>query len=327
MNKESHTEAPAHPFIRLPEMDLANFISTPSNQTGFIDLSHLRLLRVSGEDAETFLQSQFSNDLYSLPDGKAQMHAYCNPKGRAFAILQLLRNRDAFWILLPASMADPFMGRLKMFVMRAKVEIETDPDRFALGIAGIEDPSMIPSIIPSILPETQSVFQYSPLRHLIIATTPAMTNPEIHPNTRTYHSDLWRWLDIREGIPQVYTTTSESFIPQNINLDLIDGISFKKGCYPGQEIIARIKYLGKPKHRMIAGRVESDEPIREGTAIHTPERPGQKAGLVVDAVQTGTRCHEVSAMVPVAAVADGCLSLHCASGPPLQRIPIPYAIP
>ena len=323
MNKRSQKDTPSYPLIRLPEMDLPGFISTPSNQTGFIDLSHLRLLRVSGEDAETFLQNQFSNDLYSLSDGKAQMHAYCNPKGRAFSILQLLRNHNQFWILLPANMAGPFMQRLKMFVMRAKVEIETDPDQFVLGIAGIEDPSMIPWI----LPEAPSVFQYSPRRHLIIATTSAMTNPEIRRNTRIYHSDLWRWLDIREGIPQVYATTSESFIPQNINLDLIDGISFKKGCYPGQEIIARIKYLGKSKHRMISGRVESHEPIREGSEIYTPERPGQKAGTVVDAVRTGTNCYEASVMVPAVAVAHGCLSIHSASGPPLQRIPIPYAIP
>ncbi|MCY3768836.1 MAG: hypothetical protein OXG56_05660 [Gammaproteobacteria bacterium] len=322
MNTISRKGNPAHPFIRLSEMDLASFISSPFDQTGFIDLSHLSLLRVSGEDAETFLQGQFSNDTDSLPDGKAQIHAYCTPKGRAFATLQLLRNRNGFWVLLPADLAGPFMKRLKMFVMRAKVEIETDPDHFAWGVTGMEDLSGVPSTVPGM----QSVFEYSPRRHLVVSTRPIMTAPETG-NVKTYHGDLWRWLDIREGIPQVYATTSESFIPQNINLDLIDGISFKKGCYPGQEIIARIRYLGKPKHRMISGRVESGEPVREGTAIYLPERPGQKAGSVVDSVQTGIHCYEVSAMVPVVAVSDGRLSIHSASGPPLRRLSLPYAIP
>lgn len=292
-----------------------------------IELSPLSLIRVSGDHAESFLQGQFSNDLNILDKNQCQLHAYCNPKGRTLAIIRIVRKDKGFWMIVPNDISESLISRLKMFVMRAKVDIQLDTDYGLLGMVGAAKQLDFPAHFTDFKYRVDSVLT----RQLIIAPSQDTATKSIATylkatNTPLHHFDLWRWLDIQSGIPQVYTQTVAAFIPQTINLELVDGISFKKGCFPGQEIIARIKYLGKPKQRLIIAEVKSNSSILPGAEIYTPTNSEQKSGMVVDAVKTGDHQFHLSAIVPAAMVESGDLMVGSADGPKLKRIDLPYTL-
>ena len=137
----------------------------------------------------------------------------------------------------------------------------------------------------------------------------------------------WRLLNILAGIPQVYAATREAFIPQNINFELVNGISFRKGCYPGQEIIARLRYLGKSKRRMVIGRVAGERAPAPGDPVVNGQRPAARPGVVIDAVSLEDGSHCLSAMVDAELLVEGDMCLFEAGGPALERLPLPYPVP
>ena len=317
----SQRTAPA--LIHPATMALESITTSALESHYFIDLSSLSLIQVGGTDAQTFLQGQFSNDINELKEHHCQLHAYCNPKGRTLAIIRIVRNQpdNGFWMIVPRDMSDALISRLKMFVMRAKVTIQSDTEYSLFGLLGdtkqgelVDSSYWVDCKLPQPIPRRLIITRFS----------------TISDNTPLYHADLWRWLDIQSGIPQVYTKTLGAFIPQTINLELVDGVSFKKGCFPGQEIIARIKYLGKPKQRLIIAELESDNPILPGDEIYSPIKPEQKSGLVVDAVKTESRHAgnrwQLSAMIPATMIESGDLMLGSISGAKLTRIALPYPI-
>lgn len=299
-----------------------------------IDISPLSLIRVSGNQAQSFLQGQFSNDIDILGKNQCQLHAYCNPKGRTLAIIRIVRTGrtdNGFWMIVPKDISESLISRLKMFVMRAKVDIHLDTDYGLLGmVGGVPNAGDVGDANEVGLTANLTHFNYPVAsvvaRQLIIARAQDTATCLEVASDSLYHSDLWRWLDIQAGIPQVYAQTIATFIPQTINLELVDGISFNKGCFPGQEIIARIKYLGKPKQRLIIAEVKSNCEISPGDEIYTTNNPQQKSGLVVDAVKTGQNQFQLSATVPATMVESGDLMLGSASGAKLQRIDLPYEI-
>ena len=313
----------ASALIHPTTMALESIATSVLKSHYFIDLSSLSLIQVGGTDAQTFLQRQFSNDINALEAHHCQLHAYCNPKGRTLAIIRIVRNQpdNGFWMIVPRDMSDALISRLKMFVMRAKVTIQPDTEYSLFGLLG--EPKQVELADSSYWVDCK-LPQPIP-RRLIITRSSTISD-----NTPLYHADLWRWLDIQSGIPQVYTKTIGAFIPQTINLELVNGVSFKKGCFPGQEIIARIKYLGKPKQRLIIAELESDNPILPGDEIYSPIKPEQKSGLVVDAVKTEARHAgnrwQLSAMIPATMIESGDLMLGSINGAKLTRIALPYPI-
>jgi folate-binding protein YgfZ len=206
-----------------------------------------------------------------------------------------------------------------MYVLRAKVTIEEELNHIALGVTG--SPGSI--FDGSGIYDLNSSFH----RNFVVLTNDAAKELLESCAVPHYSADLWRWLDIRAGIPAVYADTTETFIPQTINLDLVDGISFKKGCFPGQEIIARIKYLGKPKQRMIIAAVESDAVISAGTEIFSSSGSQQKSGMVVDSIRTSENRFELSAQISTTVINEGTLSANSAKGPVLNRLELPYSLP
>jgi folate-binding protein YgfZ len=305
--------------IQLPELDLDALRNNTLNRNYLIDLSPLKLIRVTGEDAFSFLQAQFSNDLGMIEEEHCQLHAYCNPKGRTLAVIRIVRIDDGYWMMVPEDVAGGLMNRLKMYVLRAKVQIQLETEYVPFGVVG-----------ESVKLDCEA-FQYRvdstvPRMVLIIQSADAGELSKQY-NATICHFDLWRWMDIQSGIPQVYARTIETFIPQTINLELVDAINFRKGCFPGQEIVARLKYLGKPKQRLIIASIETPTKIEPGDEIYTLVKPDQKSGLVVDAVQTDTSTFQISAMVPAHMVENGDLRLGSADGPVLHRIETPYEIP
>ena len=214
--------------------------NTPKNRHQF------SLLKFSGADASRFLQGQLSNDINDL-DCKWQFSGYCNPKGRLLALLQLWKHNEAIYALIPSSIAEATAKRLRMYVMRSKVVIHITDDIAFSSIESRTTPHFHLSI-----EGTRHTLGFGG-RELIIdidTHNPSNSLPE-----------EWVRHTIASGIPTISDLTMELFVPQMVNLDLLDGINFKKGCYTGQEIVARMHYLGKLKQRMYVCTVNTLDKI------------------------------------------------------------------
>ena len=293
-----------------PEPDARSPEDLPS---GIMRLDSLKSIRVEGEDAGQFLQSQFSSDVSALSAGQQQPGAYCNPKGRALTVFRLLRDESGFHLVLPDDLAESVLKRLKLYRMRSRVDLGFDDQIGVLGLIGHVPPS----------PDTWSLDDNRAIR--LEAKDPA-PDSGLEDTVTMLAGEFWKLAAILAGDPQVYAATSESFIPQQINLDLVGGVSFSKGCYPGQEIVARVRYLGKIKQRMTGAVIhDTGANAAPGDPLFTRERPDQKAGMVVDAVRFRDTTW-LSAMVPVPVLDDGGLYLGTADGPKLEFLPPPYSL-
>lgn len=205
-------------------------------------LDNMTLFKVSGADARNFLQGQLTNDINNITDSW-QFSGYCNPKGRLLALLQLWQYQDDFFAFIDSSIADGAIKRLQMYVLRSDVTIETLPEAKFYAcfskqdFAGLREMEMGDVIVVN---NHQFALSYGS-RSLIIELTDELSGEK---------GDRWLNQNIQNGLPTLNINTQELFIPQMLNLDVLNGISFKKGCYTGQEIVARMHYLGKLKQRM-----------------------------------------------------------------------------
>ncbi|MDA8015116.1 MAG: hypothetical protein MPK09_05845 [Gammaproteobacteria bacterium] len=264
-----------------------------------VALDSLALIEVGGEDAREFLQAQLGGDVGAAQPERAQLNAYCNPKGRVIAALRLIPRAEGFWLVAPAELADKLILRLKMFVLRAKVEIarSQSPLFGAINCNG-ED-----GISHAELDGDTAVS-----RKFLLGA------PAEKPAEKT--DAFWRLADILAGLPQVYAPTAEQFLPQAINLDLTGGVSFTKGCFPGQEIVARLRHRGKVKQRMFALFLPDAPPPAPGAPL-LAEDSEQKIGQVVDAVACDGG--SIAGAVLPATAPDGAKNS--------ARIKLPYEIP
>lgn len=237
-------------------------------------LPDLTVLSASGGDAGSFLQGQLSADVMTLKPGDSRLAAYCTPKGRMLALFRVIRRADGYWLLLPREIAGPVTQRLRMFVMRSKVELREDGDLLVLGLCGEAGARQISAAPPRAIDAgielgggaLVRVAGESP-RYVYVAPASAVAEALKHAAMPLTGPDAWRLLDIRAGLPQVLAGAQEAFVPQMANLDLLGGISFTKGCYPGQEIVARMHYLGSLKRRMYRLEIGLEHPPGPGTAI------------------------------------------------------------
>ena len=234
------------------------------NNNILCDLSHLGLLEISGADAVTFLQGQVTNDVSLLNGSNAHYSAYCNPKGRMLALFLAFAHYDHLHLQLNRDLLEPIMKRLKMYVMRSKVEIKDVSDSIIkFGINGPQAASMLEPIFSKI-PTVD--YELVSLENGAILKLPSYNDDARYEifsdkvnapiiwdvfknNCIVVEKPHWDWLEIQAGIPDVELKTQEQFVPQMLNLDILNGINFKKGCYTGQEIVARTHYLGTVKRR------------------------------------------------------------------------------
>jgi tRNA-modifying protein YgfZ len=223
-------------------------------------LPHLGVLRFTGPDSLSFLQGQVSNDTRRLSTGNPLLAAYSSPQGRVLAVMHLLPHSSGVAAILPRELLLPTLERLRRFVFRAKVHMEDAGESLqvsgqhgaaALHRAQITVPHAEPGYVESSGIGVAAVRPGAD-RYWVIAAGERLTQHQlagdIHAGDRIEHD--WRLADIREGLPQIYSSTHEAFVAQMLNLDLLDGISFSKGCYTGQEIIARTQHLGRIKRRL-----------------------------------------------------------------------------
>lgn len=224
-------------------------------------LPGLGVLRIAGVDAPAFLQGQFTNDTRLLADGRTQVSACCTNQGRVIALVRLRQTEEAIYALLPTDLLGKLATHLRKFVLRSKVEILQAADlhvgAIILGGAdagsqrAFDEAAMTMSPVPMSGSTEVVTFQYAQGREIVAAPAAAWRAISGLSPSRPSAQAQQEWIaaDIADGLPQVFAATSEQFTPQMLNADLIDGVSFTKGCYTGQEIVARTHHLGRVKRR------------------------------------------------------------------------------
>lgn len=276
--------------ILTQQHDLTNTDNDAGQQ--FIPLSHLGILQISGEEAQSFLQNLLTNDVNALKVNQSQLSGFCNAKGRLFSIFLLVRRDDSYQIILPMEMCAPLQQRLTMYVLRSKVTISDISNSTAcIGLVRAEGTDCT---LPLPIDDYQGVnnnnlFIKLPCeinkRYLVISSIEHIDELTalLEQQWQLTSQSKWQLLDIEAGLASITPQSKEMFTPQQVNLDLVNGVSFNKGCYPGQEIVARLHYLGTPSRRLFLAEVKT--PITPEIASDVTTTDGTVAGQLVSAQQ------------------------------------------
>ncbi len=305
------------------------------------DLSHYGLIRASGVEAESFLQNQFCNDVRKVSPALSQLNGYCTPKGRVLALFRLFQQGDDYLLRLPREILEPTLKRLRMFILMSKVALEDDSDtQVSIGYSGPEAAKHLTDILgnaPAAIDECLHTGTLSVIR--VRGPHPRFEIHGSEPAVRELWDTLstlagpagsaaWNLLDIHAGLPEIVAATQEAFVPQMLNLQALDALSFHKGCYPGQEIVARMHYLGKLKRRMYRAHVDTtDDCPQPGDDLFSEgSESGQGVGKVVLAQTTPTGGVDLLAVIEIASAEQHGLRLRDANGPALSLQDLPYSI-
>ena len=249
-------------------------------------LVHLAVLMVSGKDAAKLLQGQITCDVNDVTGIKSSLGALCNPKGRAITTFLLVKTGDAFLMVLPVELLEPVKKRLQLYVLRSEVTLTDASDQHCL-IGLCHPATQADPLFATVQQEIITVnFSTTQSRSLVIAKTDKAiafwSDRTGNQGFQPKNPEQWRFLDIISGIPWLTTETSGEFIPQMLNLDLLGGISFNKGCYTGQEIIARTHYLGKTKRALFLAECDTPfTPVPNSTIIDDSTGTEQTLGKVL----------------------------------------------
>lgn len=251
-------------------------------------LSGLAVLTVAGNDAGQFLQGQITCNINDISEQQSSLGALCNPKGQVIATFLLVKTAAAFLLILPDTMLDTVKNRLQKYILRSAVTLVDNRD--GLCLIGLRDPEMAPG---PLFATSQNGFVRINFggRYLVVAAPDAAIGFwSEQVNTLGFaaeNSAHWHYLDIIAGIPWLNMETSEQFIPQMLNLDNLGAISFTKGCYTGQEIVARTHYLGKAKRALFVAECAPPAPVANAVINNDA---GQPVGKVLLAGQYGEGC-------------------------------------
>ena len=316
----------------------AQLAHTEEDNTVIVPLTHLALLRARGSDTADFLQGQSSNDVRLVDSKHHQLNSYCSPKGRILALFTLFMRDQVHYLQLPQERLDPIQKRLGMFVMRSDVKLESAGKELpAFGLYGPQAQALLQKYLgrcPSEAFDTLTIDGVTILRQP--GSSPRFScfaEPDrlialwhqLAPEVTPAGANAWDLQEIRAGIPSIEAEAVEAFVPQMVNLQLINGVNFKKGCYPGQEVVARMQYLGKLKRRMYRAHLESAQLPAAGSALFSPgSESGQGAGKVVRAAHSPNGGCELLAVAEISAAEEQALFLQSAEGPELKLLKLPY---
>lgn len=291
------------------------------------DLSHNALVAVTGDDAAAFLHAQFTNDVEALRPDEAQWNGWCSAKGRLLATFLLLRHGAGFLILLPAEIAPAFAKRLAMFVLRSKVKIQDVSELYArIGIAGAGAAALVaghwgrtPAPLHAV--EKAGALGVALDGERFVALVPPNAAPSFwdlfSKDWQRAGADEWERGAILAGFPTIVAATQEAFVPQMANFELIGGVSFKKGCYPGQEIVARTQYRGGLKRRMALVHLEGGARPTPGQSVYSTGFGDQAAGTIVNAAPSPEGGFDALVVAQIESLARGDLRLDSPQGPKL----------
>lgn len=304
------------------------------------DLSHFGLISVYGDDASTFLQGQLTNDIRDVSETHSQLSAYCTPKGRMLANFRIFKREDTFYLRLPRTLLEKALNRIRMFILMSKVTMEDASDSLVhFGVSGETAEQHLGDHFDSLPANDDDVVQHN--GYTIIRVAGLYPRYEIYGelepmtelwNSLDVHAALigngpWSRLGILAGIPVIYPETSEAFVPQMANMQLINGVNFQKGCYTGQEIVARMQYLGKLKRRMYLINIDTDQDVKPGdTLFSSDSSSGQGTGQIVDAQPDSEGGTDALAIIDIKDAEKGNLKLFDDHGPAITVKDLPYSV-
>ena len=293
------------------------------------DLSYLAIIEVSGADAESFLNAQFTSNIKKLPEHQLLFSAWCNPKGQVKTTFYIFCHTDNFYILLPEGLKLSFLKQLTMYIFRADVQLTDQSDTLTrLGLCveksdleQLDILNQLPDVL-AVLPlaSTETALSSRQSRYIIVTDIEQAESIRKTLTEQLTESDssVWKGLDIQAGIPWLTQETSEIFLPQMLNLELMGALDYQKGCYPGQEIIARLHYRGELKRNLYLTTCTSkDTPEKvtpePGASIVSSEN--KTVGTVIQA-QTDVETTYLLAVIDNASIQDN-LFLYNTDGPQL----------
>jgi folate-binding protein YgfZ len=323
--------------------DFGRALSATDLAAGFVaPITDLGLIAVSGDDAASFLHSQLTNDVQHLASGEARLAGYCTPKGRLQASFMMWRDLDAIYLQLPRELQAALQKRLSMFVLRAKARLRDatdEPQRAAmLGLGGARAEAALRTLVGD-LPVAPYGVVAGPLgtvirladafgapryQWLTSVETATAGLPALAESLALGGNVAWQLAAIHAGVPQITQKTQEQFVPQMVNMELLGGVNFKKGCYPGQEIVARSQYLGKLKRRTALATIDNPA-ARPGDEVFSLSDPDQPCGMIVNAATNGSGGADALVEIKLAALGED-VRLGSSAGAPLKFLAMPYPL-
>ncbi len=304
------------------------------------DLSHMGLISAHGDDSQMFLQGQLTNDVLEVNTQHSQLTGYCSPKGRLLALIRLFYVADRYYMQLPADILSAILKRLGMFVLRSQVTLEDASDSLIhAGLSGPESGKLLEDTV-GVLP--QDVDQVAVTDRITVIRIPGIQprfelfgRPDdiktlwekLREDARPVGTAAWRRLNILAGIPAIYTQTMDMFVPQMVNLQAFDGINYKKGCYTGQEVVARLHYRGNLKRRMYIAHTDSAIAPQPGDTLYSPNAgSAEGAGMVVDAEADPAGGYDVLVVIRIPYAESDEVRLYDDKGAKLQFQRLPYGV-
>ncbi len=310
---------------------MSNENANPAALSGIAPLGYLGCIRVSGPDAATFLHSQLTNDFTRLGPTRARLAGFCSAKGRLQASFMAWRTSDADIILAcSADLLQATLRRLSMFVLRMKCKLSDASAQLPLfGLAGTAADALLQDCTAWEKRETSegtAIRLPAAAGHSLGLWSPKPDSTWSSAAAPSLSQEEWRWLQVRSGVPLVEAKTVDLFVPQMINFELIGGVDFQKGCYPGQEVVARSQYRGSLKRRMFL--CDCEDSAIAGQEVYSPSDPSQPVGVVANAAaRPGRNGSTMLVELKLAALHQGELHLGRLGGPALSLGALPYVIP
>jgi tRNA-modifying protein YgfZ len=312
-------------------------------RAGFVaPLSSFGLMSLSGADAVSFLHRQLTNDVEHLPSSQARLAGYCTPQGRLLATFLMWKANDRLLLQLPVEIQPGLQKRLQIYVLRDKVKITEATELVQIGLGGkAAGDALAPwfAQLPDqaygkVKGEHGSLIRvadaFGTPRYLWIASAETINKvwPVLIASLKAFSDSAWKLADIDAGIPQITAATQEKFVAQMVNFELVGGVSFKKGCYPGQEIVARTQYRGKTSRKMLAASIMlTNSEATAGTDVYADDDTSQPCGMIVNAERNSPDL--ISCLVSLRLPIPEGVRVHLgsASGPVLHFTALPYPLP
>ena len=293
------------------------------------ELTQFGLLTARGDDARAFLHGQLTNDVEHLASDRARRAGWCSAKGRLLATFLVVPYEGGYLLQLARDLAAAVVKRLSMFILRSKVKLADASDAWvqfglwgegagsALGSLGIPPPTEIMQVT-----RCESLLAVRVAAQRCVLFVPTAERARLAAALAARAAQGWTLEEIRDGMPLVTQATQDQFVPQMINFERVGAVDFQKGCYPGQEIVARAQYRGQVKRRMV--RARGAEALRPGQDLYSDDSPGQASGTVVCEAPAPDGGTELLAVVPISALEQKLAIRAAPGGTALELLPLPY---
>lgn len=269
--------------------DIATELAAARDSAVVVPMTDFTVLRASGDDAADFLHNLLTQDIKNLPQDGIRFAGFCTPKGRLLASFHIWHDGADVLLALSTDIAAAILKKLSMYILRSKVKL-TEADVALIGVAGPQAANAIQATFGEMPASSHTapvahghVLALAEQRYIVALSTAAAADAwqRLGSSARPAGHATWRWIEVAAGQPRIVAATQEAFVPQMVNMEThaVAGVSFQKGCYPGQEVVARTQYLGKVKRRMY--RASLDTALPAGTDVFTPESGDQHCGALV----------------------------------------------